>query len=178
MPKCGEYEILREGDEITIRIDCNECTFFPSIEDSAKTMSLVIDILAEAGAATRIVINQKRDYEYDYNQTMILLEVAKLYKDIIKHKIKQGLLSTPQCRRYVDPKYVELQDLIFQQLKSDPVGTYVQIRRTIRREHSLVERKIIPQEGVKCLQQYYTLLNDIAASLEKTQIIKLAQPPL
>ena len=178
MPRCGEYEIIREGDEITIKIDCEECTFFPSIEDSPKAMNMVIDILAEAGNATKIIIVQKRDYEYDFNQTMILLEIAKLYKNIIKHKLKKGLLASPQCRRYVDPRYVALQELIFQQLKSDPIGTFVQLKRTIRREHSLVERKIMPPEGVKCLQQYYALLNDLAASMEKTKIIQLAEPHL
>ncbi|MBW3014476.1 type II/IV secretion system ATPase subunit [Candidatus Woesearchaeota archaeon] len=178
MPKCGEYEIIREGDEITIRINCEECAFFPSIEDSPKTMAMVIDTLAEAGNATRIIITQKRDYEYDYNETMMLLEIARLYKDIIKHKLKQGLLATPQCRRYVDPRYIALQDLIFQQLKSDPIGTYVQLRRLLRKEHNLIERKIMPEEGINCLQQYYELLNDIAKSLEKTKIIQLAQPHL
>ena len=178
MPRCGEYDIIREGEEITIRINCDECTFFPSIEDSPKTMSLVIDILAEAGTATRIIIVQKRDYEYGYDQTKMLIEIAKLYKDIIKHKLKQSLLASPQCRRYVDPRYATLQNLIFQQLKSDPIGTYVQLKRTLRHEHSLVERKILPEEGVKCLQQYYQLLNDVTTSLEQTKIIKLATPHL
>lgn len=178
MPKCGKYDIIREGDEITIRISFEECTFFPSIEDSPKTMAMVIDILAEAGNATRIILTQKRDYEYDYNETRMLVELAKLYKDILKHKLKKGLLSSPQCRRYVDARYVALQELIFQQLKSDPVGTYVRLKRTLRKEHSLVERKIIPPEGIKCLKQYYELLNDITASLEKIKIIQLAEPHL
>ncbi|MBW3004360.1 type II/IV secretion system ATPase subunit [Candidatus Woesearchaeota archaeon] len=175
---CGDYEIVREGEEITIRINCEECTFFPSIEDSPKTMDLVIDILAETGNATRIIITQKRDYEYDYSQTQMLLEIARLYKDILKHKLKKGLLASPQCRRYVDPRYVAMQNLIFQHLKSDPVGTYVQLKRTQRHEHSLVERKIIPKEGVSCLQQYFTLMQDITSSLEKTKIIQLATPHL
>ncbi len=175
---CGEYDIIREGEEITIRINCEDCTFFPSIEDSPKTMSMVIEILAEAGSATRIIIMQKRDYEYDYDQTIMLVEIARLYKDILKHKLKKGLLASPQCRRYVDPRYIALQTLIFQNLKSDPVGTYVQLKRITRHEHSLVERKIMPAEGVKCLQQYYTLLNDITASLEKTKIVQLSTPHL
>ena len=175
---CGEYDILREGEEITIRINCDDCTFFPSIEDSPKAMSMVIEILAEAGSATRIIISQKRDYEYDYDQTKMLVEIAKLYKDIIKHKLKKGLLASQPCRRYVDPRYVVLQNMIFQHLKSDPVGTYVQLKRTARHEHSLVERKIMPKEGVACLQQYYTLLNDITASLEKTKIVQLSAPHL
>jgi len=175
---CGDYEIVREGEEITIRIDCNECTFFPSIEDSPKTMAMVIDILAESGNATRIIITQKRDYEYGYDQTRMLLEIARVYKDIISHKLKKGLLATPQCRRYVDPRYMTLQNLIFQHLKSDPIGTYVQLKRTQRHEHSLVERKILPKEGIECLKQYFALLNDIISSLEKTRIIKLAEPHL
>ncbi len=175
---CGEYDIIREGEEITIRINCEDCTFFPSIEDSPKTMSMVIEILAETGSATRIIITQKRDYEYDYDQTRMLVEIARLYKDILKHKLKKGLLASPQCRRYVDPRYIALQTLIFQNLKSDPVGTYVQLKRTARHEHSLVERKIMPAEGVKCLQQYYTLLKDITASLEKTKIVQLSIPHL
>jgi len=175
---CGEYEIVREGEEITIRINCEECTFFPSIEDSPKTMGMVVDILAEAGNATRIIITQKRDYEYGYDQTAMLVEIARLYKDILKHKLKKGLLASPKCRRYVDPRYIAMQNLIFQHLKSDPIGTYVQLKRTQRHEHSLVERKIIPKEGVDCLQQYFALMHDIISSLEKTKIIQLAAPHL
>ena len=69
---CFSYEIIQEGDEKVLRIDCNECTFTASVEDSPLCMSKAIEILAQIGGVTRIVFFQKKDYEYDYNQTVIL----------------------------------------------------------------------------------------------------------
>ncbi|MEM4263436.1 MAG: hypothetical protein QW666_00890, partial [Candidatus Woesearchaeota archaeon] len=139
MPKCGEYEIIREGEEIIVRIDCEECTFIPSIEDEPKAMSIAMDALAEAGNATKLLFVQKRDYEYDYNQTQILVEIAKLYKDFLKHKMAHALLSTPACSRFINPRYMELHNTIYSIMKEDPIGAYVTLKRIARREHSVIE---------------------------------------
>ena len=170
---CGSYNVIREGEDVVVRIDCEACSFFPSIEDSAQTMALVVSILAEVGGATKIVLVQKRDYEYDFSQTQILVDLAKAYKKLNRQKLAYGLLSEPSCSRFVEPKYAELQDVLFHHLKADPIGAYVELLQISERENTMIKNKMIPEEGVKCLQGYYRLIEDIVGILQSTQLIQL-----
>jgi flagellar protein FlaI len=176
--QCGASEVIREGEEITIRIDCEKCPFFPSIEDDPRVMSLAMDALAETGTATKIVLVQKRDYEYDYNQTAMLLEIAKLYRQLSKEKLSIGLLSDPLSIRFIETKYTELQNIIHRSLKSDPLGAYVELVRIARRERTQLEQGAIPREGVPCIQNFLGLVETLVSRLDKTRLITLAKPAL
>ena len=123
---CGSYEIVREGEDTIVNINCEACSFFPSIEDNARTMAIVVDILTQVTSATKIILTQKREYEYDVNQTQILLDLAKIYKQLIRHKLAYGLLSEDACRRYVDARYGELHDVIFNLLNGLCGANYTQ----------------------------------------------------
>src|SRR3989338_3691292 len=80
------YDIVREGDESILNINSEHYSRLPSIENDAITMSKTVDILAEAPTVTKIVFQQKRNYEYDYTQTQLLVEIAKLYTSLMKNK--------------------------------------------------------------------------------------------
>ena len=175
---CGSYEIVREGEDTIVNINCEACSFFPSIEDNARTMAIVIDILTQVTSATKIILTQKREYEYDVNQTQILLDLAKIYKQLIRHKLAYGLLSEDACRRYVDARYGELHDVIFNLLKSDPVASYVELLKISERENNLIKTKAIPEEGAYCLQKYYRLLEDVVGIIQNSKIITLLKPYL
>ncbi len=175
---CGTAEIIREGEEITLRIDCETCPFFPSLEDDPRVMALVIEALAEAGTATRILLVQKRDYEYDYNQTSMLLEIAKLFRQLSKERMSAGLLADPLSRRFVDAKYTELQEILHRSLKSDPLGAYVELVRIARRERTQLEQGAISREGVPSTQTFLGLVETLISRLDKTRLITLAKPTL
>jgi type IV secretory pathway ATPase VirB11/archaellum biosynthesis ATPase len=176
--QCGVSEVLREGEEVTVRIDCESCAFFPSLEDDPRVMAMVIDALAEAGAATKIVLFQKRDYEYDYNQTAMLLEISKLVRLLSKERLSAGMLADPLTRRFVEAKYTELQNIIHRSLKSDPLGAYVELVRIARRERTQLEQGAITREGVPCIQTFLGLVETIISRLEKTRLVTLAKPAL
>lgn len=173
---CGDYELNREGEEVILRINCESCNFYPSVEDVPNAMALAVDALTEAGAATKIVFLQKREYEYDYNQVQLLSEIAGLYKQLVKQKVFAGLLGEERCRRYTDQKYIHLQELLYRTLKTDPIGTYVELTRISREERQAIEQKLVPQEGLVCLNLYFTVLQKILNMFEQTKIIKLAKP--
>jgi flagellar protein FlaI len=177
-PRCGAAEVIREGEEITIRIDCESCSFFPSIEDDGRVMAMAIEALAESGAATKLVFSQKREYEYDYNQTAMLLEIAKLFRQLSKEKLSVGMLSDPLARRFTDTQYAELQDIIHRSLKSDPLGAYVELVRIARRERTHLEQGAIPREGVPSIQTFLGLVETLVSRLDKTRLIVLAKPSL
>jgi type IV secretory pathway ATPase VirB11/archaellum biosynthesis ATPase len=179
MPEtAGTVDLIREGEDITLRIDCESCPFFPSLEDDPRVMALVVEALAEAGTATKIMLVQRRDYEYDYNQTAMLLEIAKLYRQLSKEKMSAGILADPLARRFVEAKYVELQNIIHRSLKSDPLGAYVELVRIARRERNQLEQGAIPREGVPSVKTFLGLVEALAARLEKTRLVALAKPTL
>ena len=72
---CG-YQIVREGEEIILKINCNSCPRSPSVENNPICMAKTIEKLIESGPVTKIVFHQNRDYEYDYAQTQLLIEIA------------------------------------------------------------------------------------------------------
>lgn len=175
---CGKYDIIREGEDIIIRVDCEDCPFFPSIEDEPRLMSMTVDILAEAGTATKLVYVQKRDIEYDENQVTMLMQISALYKQLVKQKFAYGMMAKPECTRWVNPRYIQIQDLLYRMFKADPISAYVELRRLMREEKRQADEGIVTQEGVACLQNYYKLLNETLALMEQTQLIKQAGPYL
>ncbi|MBS3147601.1 type II/IV secretion system ATPase subunit [Candidatus Woesearchaeota archaeon] len=174
--ECGKYEVIREGEDITVRIDCASCSFFPSLEDDSRVMAMTMDILSEVGTVTQIVFVQKRDFEYDEVQAQILSEVASLYKQLVKQKFAYGILSKPGCAKWVNPRYSNILNILTRTLKADPVGAYVELVRLGREERRLVESGAVNQEGVQCLQNYYRLLNETIGMFEQLKMIKLAEP--
>ncbi len=154
------YELIREGEDTIIKIDLELFPNIPSLEFNPIIMSRTMDILAEVGNATKIIFYQRRDYEYDYEQTLMLLEIARLQNNFVKRKIISYY--------NIQGNYAELQDLIFNILKSDPIGCYVRLKRILRREEIKLEKGI---ENEKLL----SLLKHLINSLEKTRLIKTAK---
>lgn len=173
---CGTYDIVREGEEIILQVNCEDCPFFPSLEDEPRLMAMTVDILSEVGTVTEIVYAQKRDVSYDVAQVELLVELAQVYKHLVKQKFAYGMVARPGCERWVTPRYARVQDLLYKMLKADPVGAYVELKRLAREEQAQVEQGLIPPEGVRCLQGYFRLLQDAAALLEKTKLVQMAQP--
>jgi len=176
--ECGKYEIIREGEDIILRVDCEACPFFPSLEDEPRLMGMVLDMLAEVGTVTRLIFVQKRDFEYDEAQVALLSELAVIYKQLVRQKFAYGLLAKPECARWVNPKYTHIQDILYRTFKTDPIAAYVELKRLAREEKRQVEAGIITPDGVDCLRNYFKLLQETISMLENTRIIKLAGPYL
>lgn len=167
-----EYEVIREGEDIILRINCEALSYFPSIEEEPRAMALVIEKIAETGTITKIILEQKRDYEYDQEQTEILLEIAKLYKLITKQKT--GII-TPECQQYIGPKYVSLQNVIFNEFKTSPIDAYLSLRRLAYSENSLLKKGALSAQAKKCSKQFLQELQHIMNSITQTKLFKLTK---
>ncbi|MBI5398403.1 type II/IV secretion system ATPase subunit [Candidatus Woesearchaeota archaeon] len=172
------YEIIREGEDNVMRLNYEGATMIPSIEDNPAVMARVCDALVESETATKLVFLQKREYEYDYNQTVLIREISHVYAQLTKQKEMFSLAAinfTPACTPFANKWYTEIQKLIFQTLRSDPIGTYVELRRAQRREHidylKLVDEKLKP-----CVEKYMGILQYDIDLLEKTKLITAAKP--
>lgn len=172
------YEVLHEGEDTIIRINASHLDQIPAIEESPLMMSKTIEILAQNKTATKIIFYQQRDYEYGYHQTRILAEVAILYDRLIRDRSVMGMQAigfVQSNSKGFNQRYSELQNIIYNVFRSDPVGAFVELKRLIRRENILLKDE--PDESYKTsLTNYIALLDKISAHIEKTKLIQLAQP--
>ena len=172
------YDIIREGDDTILRIDCEAYTRMPSIEDDAVTMSRTIDILQEAGSnITKIVFYQKRDFEYDAGQTAMLTELSKIYNKLVKQRLSFQLFADPACKDYSTGYYNELQYILFQLLKNNPIGAYTERKRILRREEIKTTKTAIKEEST-CSTKFIQILNFMIKMIDKTALLQMAQPYL
>jgi type IV secretory pathway ATPase VirB11/archaellum biosynthesis ATPase len=171
------YDVIREGEEIILKIDCDLYTKVPSLEDDPLVMGKVVEIMAEAGEVTKVVLSQKRNYEYDYGQTVLLSEIARVYKQIMRNKdiySYGALIADPKCTKCIAGWYAELRHIVSDLLKSDPIGAYVELRRIERRENLKAERAT-DARCKKCEGNFVNILNYIIGMLDKTRLMLLVR---
>ncbi len=166
------YEVLHEGDETILKIDCEGYMKVPSLEDDPTIMGLTCDKIAETGNVSKIIYNQKRDYEYDYEQTQLLSEIAHLHNALLKQKnifSYEALAFNDPTKKFAGKRYSQVQN-IFKMLKEDPVSAYVKLRRIIR-EEQIYEKKSINEVEVKDEEKYVHLLTYVLGQIEKAKLI-------
>ncbi len=172
----GKYEVVREDEDTIIKINYEDSFSVPSIEDNEHCMSRVIDILTQVKGATKIVFFQKRDYEYDYTQTRMLHEIASLYTRFIKEKKLFSLVNLGNDS-YGSKAYYEIQKIIFDKLKKDPVGAFVELVRIRRREKINLENTSGKYQKDR-IRKYLETLNEAINYFERTRLITIARPYL
>lgn len=174
------YDIEREGDSTVLVIDLEEYPRLPSLEDDPVCMSKTMDILTETGRVTKITYLQKRNYEYDDNQTEMVFEIAKIYKQLSKRKdifSYAKLMRNPACVRYANVWYTSAQNIITNLLRSNPIDAYVELKRLAREEH-IKKQKSMDKEYIECAENYLRSMNILITLLEKTKLIEVAKPHL
>ncbi len=174
-----EAELVREGDDTTLRVDCEGVARVPSIEDDPLYMTKAIELLIANPDVTKIVFVQRRDYEYEYGQVRLLKEIAMLYNRLVRRSSEFNHTALTQLGAPIDVNraYNELHDTIFNKLKSDPVGAYLHLKRAVRRERIVLERSVTPAEE-QGQKRYVRLLELLTEPLEKTMLIRQLQPHL
>jgi len=176
--EAGSYEIIREGEDTVLKINYDNIPRVPSVEDDATAMSRLIDLLIENPNTTKIVFFKKREYEYDYAQTKLLMELAMLYKKLVRNKdlFTYTEIASVGNKQESARIYSEVQRIVFQMLKNDPIGCYVELKRLERREKIALEKS---RGEEKLLHRgYNALLKYLLKELENTKLITIAKPYL
>ncbi len=171
------YEVVREGEDNVLRVDCEGLPFFPSLEDSSVTMARTVDAIIANPGVTRIVFFQKRDYEYDFDQARILVEVARLNNQLVRQQSLFSYQALGPYSRLVDERYAILKNIIHNLMKSDPIAAYVELKR-IRRNEEINLQKTVDEKGIEYEQHFISVLDYLARLMEKTRLIALASPHL
>ena len=173
-------QIVQEGEDRTLRIDCSKCTFLPSIEDNPLVMSKTIELLVENKTVTKIVFYQQRDFVYEFEQTRMLMQIAGVYDKLVREKNLLGHQKLGFSQGYTkgfNQRFAEIHNINYNLVKSDPIGAYVELKRLLRREKSALEAEMDPIYA-QSLERYIALLESVIDMLGDITIIKLAKPYL
>lgn len=176
---CFDYEIVRQGEEKILQVSCEGCIFSPLIEESKMAMAKTVELLTKNSGVTKIILTQKRDFEYDYHQTVLLNEIAHVFKVLIKDETLKysSLVTGTGCTRYLREGFGSLQFIISTQLKGDPVSAYVELKRLIRKERIKLDTTV-EEQGIKCQEYFISVLERVVELLENTQMISKLGPYL
>ena len=174
-----KFSVERVGEDTTLKCDFSQTSVMPSVEDSSFTMSKVIEKVAEISGISKIVFYQKREYEYDYQQTSLLTEIAILYRKLSREKDQFGVtvLSSGKCKKFADSWYTQIKNIISNLLLKDPLGAFVELKRIKRREKIILE-KSDDESTNDCITTYVSILEYLIDLLEDTKLIIIARPYL
>jgi len=171
-----EYE-LKDG---TLRVNCLGCVYGSSIEDFEACMATTIDKLMKNKDVDRVVLAETRENEYDFEQTQLLMEIAEAYNKIVNERQLLSLdkLGPKKCEKFYPKRLADIQFLVLEVLRKDPIGAYVQLKYMITREKAAAS--LSKNESLRKCHDYYVAnsLEPMRKILEDTKLIKLAQPML
>ncbi len=174
------YDIIREGSEDVLKLNYESVSYTPSIEDNPVVMMDVIDKLAENPSVARITFLQRRHYNYSHDQTQMLLEIANIYSYLIKRKralSPEAMGTTFEAPGVIADRHSMVRGIVFELLRSDPLGAYVELKRMLRLEH--VKQKTTEDEKAKESRAVFVkLLEGILGQLDATKLIQAAKPYL
>jgi len=165
-----KYEIQKTEKSKIARVDLSNYLNPPLIEEDPIIMAFTIDLILKEGKLNKIIFVQNEEYEYDEEQLFFLEEIANLIKRLVYEK---RIFSLPnfgnECLNSLIKKYEILKSLILYDLKQDPIGTYVEIKRVIRQEELISNIvSLCPNISKWFLSKLYTVLRE----MENLSIIK------
>ncbi|GBE19797.1 MAG TPA: hypothetical protein ENG87_03430 [Candidatus Pacearchaeota archaeon] len=166
------YEVEREGGEDVLYINYLGAPFVPSLAGFPEVMERTIDALIENPNVSRIVFVQQKNYNYDFKETAMLLELAQLYVYLARQEkvLSQEKLITNN-EQIFSQRYNEIFTFLYL-LKQDPISAYAEIKKLIISTKIFLDRSE-PQSKTDNLN-YLNLLEKIYGLFEKTKIIQMA----
>jgi type IV secretory pathway ATPase VirB11/archaellum biosynthesis ATPase len=168
------YELRREEGEDVLCINYLGAPFVPSVEDFPEVMGRTVDALIENPSASRVILVQQKNYNYDFKETSMLLEIGQLYSYFLKQEriLSQDKLITNQ-EQFFTKRYNDVFSFLFL-LKQDPLSSYNELKRLI------IEAKIFLDKLAQLFKSdqnnYINLLERILGLVEKTALIQAVTP--
>ncbi|MCA9496823.1 MAG: CpaF family protein [Nanoarchaeota archaeon] len=169
-----DFELIKHGLESILKINYLGKDNFPSIEDDAIVMRDTIKKIVQVPTITKIIFTHNKNYEYPFEQIILLKEIAEIFNNLSKQKelFTTGQITNKndECIKLFFNRYAFLQNVILKDLPSDPIGTYVKIKR---KELDYKFEKTY--HNSKCFEiddKYGLALKYILSKLESLSIIK------
>ncbi|MFH1445444.1 MAG: ATPase, T2SS/T4P/T4SS family [Nanoarchaeota archaeon] len=166
-------------DKMQLKINYVGSIYGASIEDFEECMANAIDKLLEIKKVNSVVLLKDREYEYGYDQVKMLREIAEILDDIAKGTmLSHEIFVNDKYVRYSSEMNSIIQYIIFDLLRRDPIGAYVEIKREMR-DTKIKMREAKSKIEHRCYFLYMRdILDPIKKLLDKTKLISLVSDRL
>ncbi|MCS7134918.1 MAG: type II/IV secretion system ATPase subunit [Candidatus Aenigmarchaeota archaeon] len=156
-----------------LKINCLDSIFGFTLEDSEYLMSFSLDKILEFKRVERIILAERREYEYDFDQTAMIVEIANLYDKIVNKDriLEDPSLFHPTFNQFISQPLQVLQFIVTDLLKKDPIGAFVKIKRMTRLYELKLEKSLNKNERI-ALKLLLSKLKTIKSMLQETRLIK------
>jgi len=167
-------EVQEEGGENILYINYLGAPYVPSLADSAEVMGRTVDALIENQNVSRIVFVQQKNYNYDFNETSLLLEIAQLYVYFLRQEaiLSQEKLITNNQQLF-SQRYNDIFSFLFL-LKQDPVAAYGELKKLIIESKILLEKLDTSYKSDQ--ENYIHFLGKLLGMVEETKLVQAAIP--
>ncbi|MFB6158280.1 MAG: hypothetical protein ABEJ95_01320, partial [Candidatus Nanohalobium sp.] len=164
-----DYEYDEETG--TVRINTLGSMYGASIEDYPEVMARVINILQEVPGAESVILAESREYEYGEDQVQLLKEVAEALQEISREGYLSQNVRTEKCGQIYSEHLPEVQQTVFNKLRTDPVGAFVQLKRKERHLRQQMEEGYPQQQ--RCVKYFIQdVVKPVREILEGTKLIQ------
>ncbi|RLI98530.1 MAG: hypothetical protein DRO99_00535 [Candidatus Aenigmatarchaeota archaeon] len=170
MPVCN-YDY--DENKMQVRINCLSCIYGSSIEDYPDCMARVIDIILEVKKVTSVTLARNREYEYDYPQVKLLVEIANVIEWVTREKLlSKTNMAGKECSRCYSDWFSVMENIVTDLLRKDPIGGYVELIREMRKINYKMKRAS-SDICYKCYKNYIdNTLQPLRERLEATELIR------
>ena len=168
------YEVQREAGEDVLYVNYLGAPYVPSLADSPEIMERTIDSLIENPNVSRIVFVQQKNYNYDFQETSFLLEIAQLYVYLVK---QEKILSQEKLITNVEGVFSKRYNQIFSfllLLKQDPISAYFEIKKIIIESKINLEKVDLNERAD--FTNYVRLNEKIFNLFERTSLVQKVRP--
>ncbi len=174
--KLYSHEVQTEGGEDILYINYLGAPYVPSLADSAEAMGRTMDALIENSNVSRVVFVQQKNYNYDFEETSLLLEIAQLYIYLLRQEnvLSQEKLIINQ-EQFFSQRYNAIFSFLFL-LKQDPIAAYADLKKLIIEAKIFLEKLGITYRIDQ--ENYIRFLEKLLRRVEETKIIQVAIPYL
>ena len=173
--KVYSYEVKREGGEDVLYINYLGAPYIPSIAESPDVMARTIDALMENPNVSRVLFVQQKNYNYDLEETSMLLEIAQLYTYLLKQEKSLSKEKIGGIEQFFPHRYNEIFSFLLL-LKQDPLAAYAEIKKIIINSRLFLEK--LGQEYKSDQIAYIGFLERILSLLENTLLLQRMVPYL
>lgn len=162
-----------DEDKMRLRVNCLGCLYGSSLEDFEECMANTIDKILEVKKVSSIILAKDREYEYNYEQTKKLVEIANVIEWVIRERMMSyEALGSEKCKKFHSTWHPKLQYLILDVMRKDPIGAYVEIMREIRHAKTYM-KKLTSRGDYDCFYNYRkNVLEAIKTKMEGTKLIQ------
>ena len=170
------YEVQREGGEDVLYINYLGAPYVPSLADSPEVMEKTVDVLIENPNVSRVVFVQQKNYNYDFEETAMLLEIAQLYVYFVKQErvLSQEKLAATQ-QQFFNQRYNDVFSFLYL-LKQDSIAAHSELNRIIIQAKVFLGKISVDSKTDQA--SYISFLEKILKLLEETKLIQAAKPYL